>query len=282
MEEDPPEELVKVCVLGTGSAGNSTLVEAGGTRVLIDAGFSGRDLEGRLARVGLLPEAIHAIVITHDHSDHTRGAGVFSRRHGTPIHITPRTLAACPKVFRGDETVVPYQSASPFTIGRIRIEPFLTIHDAADPVAVAVVDEETEARVGVATDLGRPTAQIRLALKGSDFLILEANHDEVLLRDGPYPWSVQQRIASSHGHLSNHAAARLACELLHSRLAGILLAHLSQECNRPGLATQVVGDALRARGFEGFLDVALQSEPTEFIDIEELRRRTGPAQLSLL
>ena len=144
MEEDAPEELVKVCVLGTGSAGNSTLVEAGGTRVLIDAGFSGRDLEGRLARIGLLPEAIHAIVITHDHGDHTRGAGVFSRRHGTPIYVTRRTLAGCPKVFRGDEPVVPYQAASPFTIGQIRIEPFLTIHDAADPVAVAVVDEETD------------------------------------------------------------------------------------------------------------------------------------------
>ena len=232
--------------------------------------------------MGLLPESIHAIVITHDHGDHTRGAGVFSRRHGTPVYVTPRTLAACPKIFRGDEPVVAYQAANPFTIGQIRIEPFLTIHDAADPVAVALVDEETDTRVGIATDLGRPTAQIRLALNGSDFLILEANHDEVLLRNGPYPWSVQQRIASSHGHLSNHAAARFACELLHSRLTGVLLAHLSQECNRPDLASQVVGDALRARGFEGFLDVALQGEPTEFIDIEELRRRTGPAQLSLL
>ena len=273
---------MKVCVLGTGSSGNSTLVEAGETRVLVDAGFSGRDLVRRLAHAGLPPEGIHGIVITHDHSDHTRGAGVFSRRNGTPIYVTQPTLTACPKIFLGTEKVVVYQATSPFRIGQIRVEPFLTIHDAVDPVAVALVDEETDTRIGIATDLGRPTAQVRLALKDSDFLILEANHDQVLLRNSSYPWSVQQRISSSHGHLSNHDAAHLACDLLHPRLAGIVLAHLSQECNRPGLAAQVVGDALRAQGFEGFLDVALQDKPTEVFDIEELRRRSGPAQLSLL
>ncbi len=273
---------MKVCVLGTGSAGNATLVEAGDTRVLVDAGFSGRDLERRLAQIDLTPEAIDAIVISHDHGDHTRGAGIFSRRHGTPVYLTERTLSACSKVFRGEEPTVTYRAGHHFEIGAIRVEPFLTVHDAADPVAVALVDKTTETRVGVATDLGRPNAQIRLALAGADFLILEANHDEELLRTGPYPWAVQQRIASSHGHLSNHAAARFACELLHPRLAGVLLAHLSQECNRPELAETVVGDALRAAGYQGFLGVAPQEQPTEFIDIEELRQRMGPAQLTFL
>ncbi len=273
---------MRICVLGTGSGGNATLVEAGDTRVLVDAGFSGRDLERRLASLELTPDAVEAIVITHDHGDHTRGAGVFSRRHGTPVYVTERTLHACSRIFHGTEQTEIYRAGRPFRIGSIRVEPFLTVHDAADPVAVAVVDVETETRVGVATDLGRPTAQVRMALSGADFLILEANHDEGLLRTGPYPWSVQQRIASSHGHLSNHAAARLACELLHPRLAGVLLAHLSQECNRPELAETVVGDALRAAGFTGFLGVASQQQPTDFIDIEELRRRTGPPQLTFL
>ena len=273
---------MKVCVLGTGSAGNATLVEAGGTRILVDAGFSGREIERRLGDIGLTPGAIHAIVITHDHRDHTHGAGIFSRRHGTPVYITDRTQAACSSLFRGSETLRPYQAGRAFAVGAIRVEPFLTVHDAADPVAVALVDRDTGARVGIATDLGRPNAQIRLALEHSDFLILESNHDEELLRTGRYPASVQQRIASSHGHLSNHAAARFACELLHPRLAGVLLAHLSQECNRPELASAVVGGALRRAGFEGFLDVALQGQPTEFIDIEELRHRTGPAQFTLL
>jgi phosphoribosyl 1,2-cyclic phosphodiesterase len=120
------------------------------------------------------------------------------------------------------------------------VESFLTVHDAADPVGVAVVDECTGLRLGVATDLGRPTAQIRHALAMCDLLILEANHDDVLLRTSAYPWSVKRRIASSHGHLSNQAAARFAVELLHPRLAGVVLAHLSNECNRPELALQAV------------------------------------------
>ena len=239
-------------------------------------------MERRIRKIGLTPEAVHAIVITHDHRDHTRGAGVFSRRHGTPVYITDRTRQACSGLFRGTEPLRPYQAGRAFEIGAIRVEPFLTVHDAADPVAVALVDRDTGARVGIATDLGRPNAQIRLALEHSDFLILESNHDEELLRGSRYPISVQQRIASSHGHLSNRAAARFACELLHPRLAGVLLAHLSQECNRPELASEVVGGALRGAGFEGFLGVALQGQPTAFIDIEELRLRTGPAQFSLL
>ncbi len=273
---------MRVAVLGSGSAGNSTLVEVGETRVLIDAGFSGKDLARRLDVLGLEPSDITAIVVTHDHQDHTRGAGIFARRHGTPVYITDATRAACDKIFRGGETTHSYRVGRPFEIGLVRVEPFLTVHDAVDPVAVSLVDVETEARVGVATDLGKPTAQVLHALSGSDFLILEANHDDTLLRTGPYPWSVKQRIASSHGHMSNHAAARFACELVHPRLAGILLAHLSGECNRPELAHSVVGEALEKAGYRGYLAVAPQKEPTALIDIEVLRRRTGPEQLTFI
>ncbi len=273
---------MKVCALGSGSRGNSTLIEAGETRILVDAGFSARDLARRLEVVGVSPESIAAVVITHDHGDHTRGAGVFARRHGVPVYLTEPTRAACAKLFRGTETLVSYRASFSFTIGSLRVEPFITVHDAADPVAVAVVDRNTGTRVGVATDLGRPTEQVRMALQRADFLILEANHDEELLHSSAYPWSVRRRISSSHGHLSNHAAAQFALELLHPRLAGVLLAHLSEECNRPALAMEVVGGALRGAGFEGFLDVAHQAEPSAFFEIEELRRRTGPAQFTLL
>ncbi len=249
---------------------------------MVDAGFSGKDLARRLDILELEPRNIAAIVITHDHGDHTRGAGVFSRRHGTPLYMTDRTRAACGSLLRGEESVVPYRAGYPFEIGGVRVEPFITVHDAADPVAVALVDVETETRVGIATDLGRPTAQVRAALAGSDFLVLEANHDEVMLRTGPYPWSVKRRISSSHGHLSNEGAARLVRELFHPRLAGVLLAHLSNECNSPELARNVVGRALDAAGYRGYLAVAEQATPTPFLDIEELRRRTGPEQLTLL
>ncbi|HSG08900.1 MAG TPA: MBL fold metallo-hydrolase [Longimicrobiales bacterium] len=273
---------MKVAVLGSGSSGNATLVRAGNTHVLVDAGFSGRDLERRLTTLGVEPGEIRAIVISHDHGDHTRGMGVFARKHATPLYMTDATRDACSKLLRGEEEVRPYRPGRPFVVGDVRVEPFITIHDAADPVGLAVVDECTGLRMGVATDLGRPTAQIRHALSRCDLLVLEANHDEVLLATGPYPWSVKRRIASSHGHLSNQAAAQFVLELLHPRLAGVVLAHLSNECNRPDLALKVVGTALKKAGWTGHLEVARQSEPTAWLDVEELRYRTGPSQLSLL
>jgi len=273
---------VRVGVLGSGSSGNSTLVWAGFTRVLVDAGFSARQLEARLESLGVSAGQIDGIVITHDHGDHTRGMGVFGRRHGTPLYMTERTRDACASLLRGDVDVRPYRPGRAFGLGDVRVEPFLTVHDAADPVGVALVEESTGHRLGVATDLGRPTAQIRHALEGCDVLILEANHDEVMLATSAYPWAVKRRIASSHGHLSNQTAARFVVELLHPRLAGVVLAHLSNECNRTELALEVVGDALAKAGWRGYLAVATQNEPLPLIDIEELRRRTGPSQLSFL
>lgn len=273
---------MRVSVLGSGSGGNATLVEAGRTRILVDAGFSRRDLVRRMEQVGVAAEGLDGIVVTHDHGDHTRGIGVMARRHGVPVYLTPRTRQACRRLLRGDEDVRDYHGGRAFEIGQLRVDPFLTIHDAADPVAVAVVDSVTGTRLGVATDMGRPTAHVRHALSACDFLVLEANHDEVLLREAPYPWSVKGRIASSHGHLSNHAAARLVTELAHPRLAGVLLAHLSNESNDPELAREVVGSALERSGFRGFLDVARQHDPTELIDVEALRLRVGPEQLSFL
>jgi len=273
---------VKVAVLGSGSRGNSILVEGGETRILVDAGFSGRELELRLESLERDPGSIQGIVLTHEHGDHTRGAGVFARRHGTPVYLTPGTREACQKLFRGGETLCPYNPGRSFRVGELRVEPFLTAHDAVDPVAVAVVDEATGLRLGVATDLGRPTAGVRHALAGSDFLILEANHDDGLLQQAPYPWSVKGRITSSHGHLSNEEAALLASELLHPRLLGVVLAHLSAESNSPRLAREVVGNALAAAGFRGYLEVARQDTPTPILDLPDLRLRQGPSQLTLL
>jgi phosphoribosyl 1,2-cyclic phosphodiesterase len=258
------------------------LVCAGDTRLLVDAGFSARALTERLELLGVEPDSIDAIVVTHDHRDHTRGIGVFARKHSTPVHMTEGTRRACADLLTGAEEIVLYGPGRAFWIGDLRVDPFLTVHDAADPAGVAVVQERTGLRVGIATDLGRPTAQTRHALAACDLLVLEANHDEVLLQTGPYPSSVKRRIASSHGHLSNQAAARLATELLHPRLAAVVLAHLSEECNRPTLAESVVGDALRRAGWTGHIEVARQDRPTRLLDLEELRYRTGPMQLSLL
>ncbi len=273
---------MKVSVLGSGSAGNALFVMAGSTRILVDAGFSARDLARRLALIGCEPEQLDGILITHDHGDHTRGMGVFARRHRTPLFVTDPTRSACARLLKGHEVVHPYRAGHPFEIGGLEIEPFLTVHDAVDPVGIALIDGDTGCRLGIATDLGRPTAGIRHALSGCHVLVLEANHDEALLQRAPYPISVKHRIASSHGHLSNEAAARFARDLLHDELVAVVLAHLSRESNDPRLALDVVGRTLRASGYTGLLDVARQDRPSDLLDIATLRRRLGPAQLAFL
>jgi phosphoribosyl 1,2-cyclic phosphodiesterase len=271
---------MRVTVLGSGSRGNSILVESGDVRVLVDAGFSGKDLTRRMAAVDVDPESITALFVTHDHGDHTRGMGIFARRFGTPVYLTSPTRAACAGLLSGKETVVEYRSTTPVRVGALCIEPFLTLHDAVDPVAITITDTCTGSKLGIATDLGRPTTSVRAALASSHLLILEANHDDARLWSGPYPWSVKQRIASSHGHLSNRAAAELAIELHHRELAGVVLAHLSDSCNEPDLAHAAVASALEPRGFDGLLRVAAQDEPGDPIEVDELRARMAPPQLA--
>jgi phosphoribosyl 1,2-cyclic phosphodiesterase len=273
---------MKLSVLGSGSRGNSTLVVTDQTRILIDAGMSGRDLAARLQRVGVDPAQVSAVVITHEHGDHTKGCGIFARRFGTPLYMTQGTRDACARLLRGDEAILPYRPGHRFRIGDVEIDPFLTAHDAVDPVALTLTGVACGTRIGIAMDLGRPTAGIRHSLSGCDFLVLEANHDEELLRSGPYPASVQARISSSHGHLSNRAAAAFALELLHPKLAGIILAHLSAECNRPEIARKVVSKHLRNAGWKGMVEVASQDEPTPLLDIPSLGRHLGPEQLTLI
>jgi phosphoribosyl 1,2-cyclic phosphodiesterase len=197
--------------------------------------------------------------------------------------MTPRTATACAGLLNGSEAIRHYHAERVFHLGALEIKPFLTVHDAVDPVAVTLRDADTGCRLGIATDLGRPTAAVRAALSGCHLLILEANHDDVRLWKGPYPWSVKQRIASSHGHLSNRASAELLAELHHPALAGVILAHLSEHCNEPVLAREVIGLALERLRYQGTLTVAGPARPLEPLEVLELRRRVGATaeQLSL-
>lgn len=275
---------MRVTVLGSGSAGNATLVEAGDIRILIDAGFSGKDLAARMDSVGVDPASLTAVLITHDHGDHTRGMGVIARRFGVPLFMTARTQAACTTLLSGTEDVRHYRAEEVFRIGDFEVQPFLTVHDAADPVAITIRHSSTGCRMGVATDLGRPTTSVRAALAGCHLLILEANHDDAMLWQGPYPWSVKQRISSSHGHLSNRAAAELARDLHHEGLGGVVLAHLSEHCNDGNLASDVVAESLQKAGYRGTMQVAGPARPLDPIEVMALRRRVGATseQLSLL
>lgn len=273
---------MKVTILGSGSNGNSTLVESGEVRLLIDAGFSGKELERRLAAVEVRPESLTAILITHDHADHTTGMGILARRWGLPLYLTELTRAACSGLLRGTEEVRSYRAEEDVEVGDLVIHPFLTIHDARDPIAVTVTERRTGQKLGIATDLGRPTEAVRHALRECHLLVLESNHDEVMLRESPYPWSVKSRIAGSHGHLSNRAAAELAAELHHPALCAVVLAHLSERSNDPSLARDVVGAALSRRRYRAGVQVAPQDRPLEPMDVGALRRRHEPAQLTLI
>jgi phosphoribosyl 1,2-cyclic phosphodiesterase len=224
---------------------------------------------------------ITALLVTHDHGDHTRGMGVAARRWKVPLFITDRTKHVCRDLLDGTEDLRPYSSAAPVEIAGLVVTPFLTVHDAADPVAVTVTEAATGEKLGIATDLGRATATVRHALARCDVLILESNHDEILLRESPYPWSVKARIGGSHGHLSNRAAAELVGELYHEGLCAVVLAHMSEQANDPSLAAEVVGETLARKRYAGTLTVAPQERPLEPIDVTRLRGLRMPAQISL-
>jgi phosphoribosyl 1,2-cyclic phosphodiesterase len=225
---------VRLTVLGSGSAGNATCIEGGGARILLDAGFSCRELTARLRCVGIDPRDLDALLITHEHADHIRGASLFSKTYRVPVYCTDDTARAAHLERQGVHARVTVTTGTAFSIGEVRISPFLVPHDAVETVGYVV--EAEEARVGYATDLGHAPSEVRDGLRDCDLLMLESNHDEAMLRSGPYPEVVKQRVLSRHGHLSNETAAELLCEVVSDRTQRVILAHLSRTNNRPGLA----------------------------------------------
>jgi phosphoribosyl 1,2-cyclic phosphodiesterase len=224
---------IRLAVLGSGSGGNATLVEGGGARVLVDAGFSCRGLAQRLRYVGVEPEMLDALLVTHEHADHVGGAAAFAESFGVPVFCTPGTARAA-----GLVDTVSFDAGRPFAIEQLEITPFAVPHDAAD--AVGFVLEAEGLRVGYATDLGHSPQPVRDILRECDVLVVESNHDVGLLRAGPYPQAVKDRVLSRHGHLDNEAAAELLCDVSEGRTRAIVLAHLSQTNNRPDLAKDAI------------------------------------------
>ncbi|WP_419948491.1 MBL fold metallo-hydrolase [Candidatus Palauibacter sp.] len=270
-----------VASLGSGSRGNAFLVEGERARILIDAGFSGAQLARRLAALEVEPEAIDLVVVTHEHRDHSAGIGIGARRWGWSLAMNAPTRRACAPLLRGGEVCRDLPPTG-LDVGDLAIEAAPTHHDAAAPAAITVLHRPTGLRAGIATDLGRPTTPVRHALRDCAFLVLEANHDERRLRAASYPWRVKQRIGGSRGHLSNRHAADFARELAHPGLGGILLAHLSHECNDPDLALERVATGLAPSGYGGVLETAGQDRPGPRYDVAELvRTRADGAQLSL-
>lgn len=247
-------------VLASGSAGNSAVVEAGGSRILIDCGLSARQISLRLQSVGIDPSSLSGILITHEHGDHISGLEVLCKKHSIPVYCNAATARAIGAKVKMDWRH--FQSGSDFSIGDFVIQTFSVPHDAEEPVGFVL--NHGNASLGFVTDLGFATKLVFERVRHVQTLLIETNHDEHLLQnDTRRPWSVKQRIMSRHGHLSNHAAADVAGQLLGNRLRRVILGHLSRDCNSPELAVGAMRSHLDARDGQAVeVYCASQSEPS--------------------
>lgn len=238
---------MKICVLASGSAGNCILVASQETRILVDAGISGRQTARRLEQIGVSIETIDAICLSHEHDDHAGGVGVLYKRHQIPVYANGGTADALARRPRLES--IPWRiftTGAPFSIGDLVVEPFSIPHDAYEPVGFAV--HCMEGRIGIALDVGTPTTLIRERLRGCHALVVEANHDEHLLQEAPRPWALKQRIRSRQGHLSNRLAAEMLAEIAGPALQQVFLGHISEDCNCPTLAVRTISEALAQNG----------------------------------
>ena len=228
--------------LGSGSRGNALLVEAGATRLLLDCGFGPRETVAKLGRLGLAPEDLSGILITHEHSDHIGGAFKLATRHRLAVWMTHGTFAAASQGRSGIPRVELIDSQQSFQVGDLEIQPFPVPHDAREPVQFAFADGRH--RLGVVTDLGSSTPHVERMLTGCDALVLECNHDADMLQRGDYPPHLKRRIAGRFGHLDNAASAALLSALDNRKLQHLIAAHLSQQNNTSNLARTALAGVL--------------------------------------
>ncbi len=248
--------------LGSGSSGNALVVACGRTRVMMDCGFNLCETTARLARSGLAPGDLAAILVTHEHTDHLGGVARFAKRHAIPVHLTRGTAQSLPEDFPA-VLVRLIDSHSPLALDDLLVEPFPVPHDAREPVQFVFSDGAS--RLGVLTDLGCVTAHVQEKLTGCDALVLECNHDLDMLMTGPYPYSLKQRVAGRFGHLSNAATAGLVKDLDCSRLKHLFAAHLSAQNNTPALAVEALAAALGCEA--AWVGVATQADGFDWREI---------------
>lgn len=233
--------------IASGSSGNCGLFVDGNTRILIDLGVSVRRLSAALRRVGLTIDMLDAVLLTHEHIDHVKGLATFVKRHDVPIYATRGTAAALTaKNPDAGRLLRPYWGGEAFAVGGVDVQSFLTPHDAAESVGYILHMQDFS--FGFATDLGFVPEAVKKQLMGCGAVVLESNHDVDMLRDGPYPWPLKQRVAGSQGHLSNPDCAACAIALAQSGTETIILAHLSEHNNTPLTALRETQRALDAAG----------------------------------
>jgi phosphoribosyl 1,2-cyclic phosphodiesterase len=269
-----------VAPLSSGSAGNAYWFESDGTAILVDAGIGPRDTKKRLELLGCDIKRLSAIVVTHEHYDHIRGAEKIARKYEVPIYLTRGTMHAS-SIDPVDVKTVYFENDTSFTIDELQVHACRTIHDAADP-ACFVVEARDGTRVGIASDLGYVNREVLQHLTGCDGLFFESNHDLDMLRMGTYPWSLKRRIMSRYGHLSNDDSVNAVQRLLGAELKTLCMIHLSQKNNHESIVRDMCTRLLRRTGASIEFSIAKQFEPTGLFDVARRReRKAPPGQMSL-
>ncbi len=268
---------MKAWTLGSGSSGNALVLESQGTRLLVDCGFGPRALATRLKTVGIAPESIAALLVTHEHVDHAQGAQRVQHKYRWPVIASAGTLDAIggiPERWRR-----PIREGEPLRFEGFTIDAFAIPHDAAAPLAFRLTCDTTGGRAGVAHDLGRVPDSLRTAFAGLDLLCVEANHDTELLRTGPYPPRLQERIRGGRGHLSNVQTAEWLRDCIGRTSQEVVLLHLSEQNNTPELAERTLRAALRGAGHRGGVRAAPRRTPSGVVTLNG--RPAAPVQMVL-
>lgn len=258
---------VRFTILGSGSSGNCAYLETDETRVLIDAGLSGRQIRQRLASIGRTPETLDAILLTHEHTDHVRGLKTICPKLNVPVFCNRLTHEAVGLYVGGPFEARMFASGAGFEVGDLLVETFSVPHDAHDPVGFVI--HTPLAKIGFLTDLGHVTRLVMERVRQANILVLETNYDFQMLQDDlRRPWSIKQRIASRHGHLSNDDAAHLAENIVSEELKHLYLGHLSRDCNTPKLAHDCIHSRLQGIGATHLqINTASQETPTETLEL---------------
>ena len=260
---------MRFSVLGSGSSGNSTILECGSTRILIDAGLSAKQLCLRLESLSIDPASLTAILLTHEHGDHVRGLKNFLKKHPVPIFTTRDTAHLVKEQGIAGADWHIFEAGQSFPIAHLSIDSFSIQHDAVDPVGFVIANGTN--RLGHVSDAGQVTTSMIARLRSLSALFVEANYDDQLLADDTKrPWSIKQRISSRHGHLSNAQVAELLQEVAHAEMSRIVFGHLSSDCNCPKKVTTLFTETLKSLGHPHIaLACASQAHPTEWFEISK-------------
>ncbi len=256
---------MRYSVLGSGSKGNSLYIESGSTSILIDAGFSGKELEKRLSVHGRELADLNGLFLTHEHGDHIQGAGVISRRCSLPVYANHGTFKGSEKAVKKLHKRVEFETGDSCELQDLVVRSFRISHDTRDPVGYLISDGKQS--IACCTDTGKVSHLIANRLCECDALILEFNHDLTMLKNGPYPFSLQQRVRSSQGHLGNNDAAEFLQSVMHDKLQQVILAHLSETNNRADIALQSAASVVHPEQ-HSILYVASQDCPTKMFTLE--------------